>query len=136
MDQSVAQGSRSIHAITCASIYGIGARPFVSQQGQYERWWSIVMASVLNRCSQHHGISRHSYTLSQNVSIDAPTTWTTVSEDESGPYYIRYYRRRGRPSMREKAQGQQYLTPPEEKALVDFILQMGAVGPPISVKYT
>jgi hypothetical protein len=38
--------------------------------------------------------------------------------------------------MREKAQGQQYLTPPEEKALVDFILQMGAVGPPISVKYT
>ncbi|CAN9293415.1 unnamed protein product [Alternaria alternata] len=58
-----------------------------------------------------------------------------VETKEEIPYHTQYYRKRGRPSMKEKAQGQQYLTPPEEKALVAFILRIGAVGTPIRVKY-
>lgn len=36
--------------------------------------------------------------------------------------------------MKDKAQSQQYLTTSEEKALVDFVLQMSAVGTPIRIR--
>jgi hypothetical protein len=69
--------------------------------------------------------------------VDVPAAQTLPREEETEvPYHTRWYReRRGRPSMKEKAQSQQYLSPPEEKALVDFILRMSAVGTPIRVKY-
>jgi hypothetical protein len=68
--------------------------------------------------------------------IDVPADWAPLIEtEEEIPYHTRYYRKRGRPSMKDKAQGQQYLTPPEEKALVAFILRTSAVGTPIRVKY-
>jgi hypothetical protein len=74
--------------------------------------------------------------LAQTDPIDMPAGWASLVETEKViPYHTDYYRKRGRPSMKEKAQGQQYLTPPEEKALVTFILRMGAVGTPIRVKY-
>ncbi|PZD39774.1 DDE-1 domain containing protein [Pyrenophora tritici-repentis] len=77
-----------------------------------------------------------SQVLAQADPIDVPADWASLVEtEEEIPYHTRYYRKRGRPSMKEKAQGQQYLTPPEEKALVAFILRMGAVGTPIRVKY-
>ena len=77
-----------------------------------------------------------SQVLAQTDPIDMPADQASLVEtEEEIPYYTRYYRKRGRPSMKEKAQGQQYLTPPEEKALVAFILRMGAVGTPIRVKY-
>lgn len=57
-----------------------------------------------------------------------------VTEEEI-PYHTRYYRKRGRPLMKEKAQSQQYLSPPEEKALVAFILRLSAVDTPIRIKY-
>ncbi|OCL05720.1 hypothetical protein AOQ84DRAFT_379311 [Glonium stellatum] len=46
-----------------------------------------------------------------------------------------WYRRRGRPSRKTKAEGQQYLTPSEEKALVMFLLQMAALGSPVRIKF-
>jgi hypothetical protein len=77
-----------------------------------------------------------SQVLAQTDPADVPADWASLVETkEEIPYYTRYYRERGRPSMKEKAQSQQYLTPPEEKALVTFILRMGAVGTPIRVKY-
>ena len=77
-----------------------------------------------------------SQVLAQTNPIDVPAEWTSLVEtEEETPYHIRYCRKRGRPSMKEKAKGQQYLTPPEEKALVAFILRMGAVRTPVRVKY-
>ncbi|GAB7336667.1 hypothetical protein MBLNU13_g10345t1 [Cladosporium sp. NU13] len=38
-------------------------------------------------------------------------------------------------SIEAKAQSQQYLTPYEEKAMIDFILQMSALGTPVRIKY-
>lgn len=46
-----------------------------------------------------------------------------------------HYRHKGRQSRKAKDEGQQYLTPPEEKAFVDFILRMSASGSPIRIKY-
>jgi hypothetical protein len=74
--------------------------------------------------------------LAQTDPIDVPADWASLVEtEEEIPYHTRCYRKRGRPSMKDKAQGQQYLIPPGEKALVAFILRMGAVGTPIRVKY-
>jgi hypothetical protein len=50
-------------------------------------------------------------------SRDARGDWSTPSDSNVVPYHTRSYRERGRPSMLEKAQGQQHLTPDEEKAL-------------------
>jgi hypothetical protein len=77
-----------------------------------------------------------SQVLAQTDPIDVPADWASLVEtEEEIPYHTRYYRKRGRPSMKDKAQSQQYLTPPEEKALVAFILRMSAVRTPIRVKY-
>jgi hypothetical protein len=46
-----------------------------------------------------------------------------------------HYRSKGRQSRKAKDECQQYLTPSEEKALVDFILCMSASGFPIRIKY-
>lgn len=39
------------------------------------------------------------------------------------------------PHEKAKGQNQQYLTPPEEKALVQYLLRMAALGAPVRVKY-
>ncbi|KAF2732553.1 hypothetical protein EJ04DRAFT_403698, partial [Polyplosphaeria fusca] len=44
-------------------------------------------------------------------------------------------RKLGRPSLKEKAQRQQYLTVEEEKALADFLLLMSHLGNPVRVKH-
>jgi hypothetical protein len=76
------------------------------------------------------------YYVAQTKPIDVAVDRASLVEtEEEIPYRTRYYRKRRRPSMKEKAQGQQYLTPPKEKALVAFILQIGAVGTPVRVKY-
>ncbi|EMD64219.1 hypothetical protein COCSADRAFT_357137 [Bipolaris sorokiniana ND90Pr] len=75
------------------------------------------------------------YMLTQAIPFDAPTAWTSPLQDDAIPYHTRYYRRRRRPSMQEKAQGQQYLTPDEEKALVAYLLLMSELGQPVRIKY-
>jgi hypothetical protein len=47
------------------------------------------------------------------------------------PRTTAWYRRKGRPSRKTKAEEQQYLTPLEEKALVTHLLRMAALGTPI-----
>jgi hypothetical protein len=58
-----------------------------------------------------------------------------LSDLSSLPPSTRWYRAHGRPSRREKAQRQQYLTPAEEKALVSYLSRMSENGFPIPVKY-
>lgn len=41
----------------------------------------------------------------------------------------------GRRSKEQKAQNQQYLTPSEEKALLEFLLQMSDLGSPVQIKF-
>ena len=46
-----------------------------------------------------------------------------------------YHRARGRPSMKDKAQGQQYLKPYEEEVIVKYLLQMSDLRHPIRMKF-
>ncbi|KAI1529798.1 DDE-1 multi-domain protein [Pyrenophora tritici-repentis] len=56
--------------------------------------------------------------------------------DRSGiPHTTLHHRARGRRSIEEKAQSQQYLAPYEEDALVHFLLQMSDLGQPVRIKY-
>ena len=50
------------------------------------------------------------------------------------PRSTKWYRRHGRQSRRQKAVKQQYLTPQEERAFVDYALHMDRVGKPLTVQ--
>jgi hypothetical protein len=130
----VAHASRSIYADHVRSIFGRSGVPLLGPG---------VRSCAVRRAGQNSSIRNTTATmepasqvLAQTAPIDVPTDWATLVEtEEEIPYHTRYYRKRGRPSMKEKAQSQQYLTPSEEKALVAFILRMSAVGTPIRIKY-
>jgi DDE superfamily endonuclease len=77
-------------------------------------------AAVLAEFTDSTGISKSYSALSELSDIPASTLW---------------HRAHGRPSKREKAESQQYLTPSEEKALVDYLLRMSNNGFPIPVKF-
>ena len=78
---------------------------------------------------------RASKVLAQSLSSDAPRTWAALSEESGVPLTTLYYRANKRPSIQEKAQGQQYLTPDEEKALVTFLLLMSDLAQAVRGKY-
>ncbi|CAG8974028.1 hypothetical protein HYALB_00008577 [Hymenoscyphus albidus] len=64
-----------------------------------------------------------------------PRTYDSISKRSGVPSSTLYYRDHGRRSREEKAQGQQYLIPAEEKALVIHIKQMVDLGNPVRIKY-
>jgi hypothetical protein len=64
-----------------------------------------------------------------------PRTYDAISKRSGVPSSTLYYRDHGRRSREEKAQGQQYLTPAEEKALVIYMKQMADLGNPGRIKY-
>jgi hypothetical protein len=51
-----------------------------------------------------------------------PRTYDATSKRSGVPLTTLYHRHHGRRSKEEKAQGQQYLTPPEEKALEKYLM--------------
>ena len=61
--------------------------------------------------------------------------YNAISNRSKVPLSTLYHRARGRRSKEEKAQGQQYLTPLEEKALEKFLLLMFDLGNPVQIKY-
>ena len=80
-------------------------------------------------------MDRASKVLAQGLPPDVPKTWAALSERSGVLLTTLYYRAHRRQSMKEKAQGQQYLTPEEEKALATFLLLMSDLGQPVIVKY-
>jgi hypothetical protein len=64
-----------------------------------------------------------------------PRTYDARSKRSGVPLTTLYYRDHGRRSKEEKAQGQQYLTPAKEKALVMYMKQMADLGNLIRIKY-
>ena len=50
------------------------------------------------------------------------------------PRSTRCHRRHGRPSKEEQWAKQQYLTPQEEKSLVEYVLHMARIGNPLPVQ--
>jgi hypothetical protein len=73
--------------------------------------------------------------LSEGLDPTKPKTYVALSECSKVPPSTLWHRAHGRPSRQEKATGQQYLTPSEEKALVNYVLRMSDYGYPVPVKY-
>ncbi|PVH73962.1 DDE-domain-containing protein, partial [Cadophora sp. DSE1049] len=64
-----------------------------------------------------------------------PRTYDATSKRSGVPLATLYHRDHGRPSRDEKAQGQQYLTPPEENALEKYLKLMADLGNPVRIKF-
>jgi hypothetical protein len=61
-------------------------------------------------------------------------TYDAISKRSGVPLTTLYYRARGRRSKEEKAQGQQYLTLSEEKALEKYLKLAADLGNPVRIK--
>ncbi len=62
-------------------------------------------------------------------------TYDTRSKRKGVPLSTLYHREHGRPSRKKKAEGQQYLTVLEEKALETFLKLMSDFGYPVRIKF-
>jgi hypothetical protein len=80
-------------------------------------------------------MDKASKALAQRLPASVPRSFRTIADHASVPRSTLHARARGRRSIEAKAQSQQYLTPAEEKAMVDFVLQMSALGTPVRIKY-
>lgn len=64
-----------------------------------------------------------------------PNSYRALADHTSVPCSTFHHRARSRQSMRAKAERQQYLTPPEEQAVVEFLLHMSKLGQPVRMKH-
>ena len=80
-------------------------------------------------------IDRASKTLAEASLPGEPGTYDARSNCSGIPLTTLYHCDHGRRSKEEKVQGQQYLTPPEEKALEKFLILMSNLGSPVRIKF-
>ena len=80
-------------------------------------------------------MDRASQVLAQGVPPGVPRSYRALANHGNVPHSTLHYRARGRRSMEEKAQSQQYLTPWEEDVLIKYLLQMSDLGQPIRIKF-
>lgn len=90
-------------------------------------------------CTYIHYIvtkDKASQALAQGADAGVPTSFRAIADHSGIPKYTLHRRARGRRSIESKAISQHYLAPYEEKAVVEFILQMAGLGTPVRMKYT
>ncbi|KAI1513946.1 hypothetical protein KJE20_07079 [Pyrenophora tritici-repentis] len=73
--------------------------------------------------------------LAEGVPPGVPFSFRALADHRGGSHATLHRRSHGGRSLEQKAQDQQYLTPWEEEALVNFILQMSNFGYPIRIKF-
>ncbi len=62
-------------------------------------------------------------------------TYASLSGLSGVPESTLWHRKHGRVSIQQRGANQQYLTPQEEKALVNYLLRMSENGYPLPVKF-
>lgn len=124
------RASPSIYVDHVRPIFGASRGSFVQSRSAVE----AVMCPAGPSGSIHNTIASMELVGQALAQTDPPNVTaectSSAQAEEEIPYHTRYYWKRGRPSMKEKAQSQQYLDPSEEKALVAFILRMSATKRP------
>jgi hypothetical protein len=80
-------------------------------------------------------MDRASQALAEGLEPGVRVTYTALSKKSKVARSTLFYRKNGRPSREAKARKQQYLTPPEEKALVKYLVRMSDLGFPLPIKY-
>jgi hypothetical protein len=78
---------------------------------------------------------RASKALAEGFLLGEPRTYDAISKRSGVPLSTLHHRAQGRCSKEQKAQGQQYLTPSEEKALEKFLKLMSDLGNPVRIKF-
>ena len=80
-------------------------------------------------------MDRASRVLARGVPPGVPASYRALADHGDVPYSTLHHRARGRPSIEEKARGQQYLYPYEEDVIVKYLLQMSNLGHPVRIKF-
>jgi len=80
-------------------------------------------------------MDRASQALAQGIPPGVRNTYRALAEYHNVARSTLHSRAQGRRSKEEKAQSQQYLTPCEEKAIVNFILHMSKFGQRVQIKH-
>ncbi|KFX85876.1 hypothetical protein V490_09347 [Pseudogymnoascus sp. VKM F-3557] len=78
---------------------------------------------------------RASRALAKGFLPGEPQVYDVISNREDVPLSTLNHRAHGRPSIEQKAQGQRYLTPPEEKALEKYLKLMSDLGNHVRIKF-
>ena len=78
---------------------------------------------------------RASLALADGLPPGVPNSYRALADHSGVPHSTLHHRARGRRSMKQKAETQQYLTPYEETALMKFLLQMSDLGQPVRIKF-
>jgi len=78
---------------------------------------------------------RASEVLANGVPPGVPKSYRALADHSGVPRSTLHYRAHGRRSIEQKAESQQYLTPSEENAVVQFLLQMSDLGQPVRIKF-
>ncbi len=80
-------------------------------------------------------MDRASQALAQGIPPGVRNTYHALVDHHDVACSTLHDRAHGRRSKEQKAQSQQYLTPCEEKAVVNFLLQMARFGQPVQIKH-
>jgi len=80
-------------------------------------------------------MDKASQVLAQGVPPGVPDSYRALADFSNVPRPTLHHRARGRRSIEEKAQSQQYLTPWEEDVVVKFLRQMSVLRQPIRIKF-
>jgi hypothetical protein len=85
----------------------------------------------------HHksNMDRASQVLAEGVPDGIPKTYSALAAHGNVPLSTLHHRACGRRSREANAQSQQYLTPCEENAVVEFLLHMTSLGQFVRIKY-
>jgi len=94
-----------------------------------------LSAVLATRFFQHHKMDQATAVLSEFSDSTKSKTYAAMSALSNIHVSTLWHRAHRRRSRREKAEGQQYLTPSEEKALVHYLLRISNNGFPIPVKF-
>lgn len=80
-------------------------------------------------------MDRASQALALDLPPGVPDSYASRAEYGKVALSTLFHRAHGRRSKEEKAQSQQYLTPYEESAVVEYLLRMKDLGQPVRMKY-
>jgi hypothetical protein len=80
-------------------------------------------------------MDRASQILAQGVPPGVTRSYRALADHGKVSRSTLHRRAHGGRSIEEKGESQQYLNPPELKAVVEFLLQMSNLGQPVRIKY-
>ena len=127
----------------CLTSFKCGALPEASTGMPRDCYFgtSVVLPHIANGRLQVVSFPRFaemdpaSLVLAQSLSPGVSRTWAARADRKNVPLSTLHHRSLGRPSKQEVAQGRQYLTPDEEKAVVKLLLMKSELGHPVRIKF-